>query len=117
MRSNPVPAREEWDPIQAEESLTAAFMDTALSGRWILRFRDTTMKEVATGIGRAAVRDKHGDGGIAGWEVNTLSRIFTAQLTPYFEVCVMDGLELVPACITRFCFVTTRLDFQGNQLL
>lgn len=70
MRSNPVPAREEWDPIQAEESLTAAFMDTALSGRWILRFRDTTAKEISTGIGRAAVRDKHGEGGISGWEVN-----------------------------------------------
>ena len=70
MRSNPVPPREEWDPIQAEESLTAAFMNTALSGRWILRLRDTTVKEIATGIGRAAVRDEHGEGGVSGWEVN-----------------------------------------------
>lgn len=69
MRSNPVPVRNEWDPIQAEESLTAAFAGTAVSGQWVLRLRDTTTKELNDGIGRAAVRDAHGDGGVAGWEV------------------------------------------------
>lgn len=69
MPSNPVPAREEWNPIQAEESLTAAFEGTAVSGQWILRLRDTTVKEPNSGIGRAAIREAHGDGGVAGWEV------------------------------------------------
>lgn len=70
MRSNPVPVREEWDPIHAEESLTAAFMGTAVSGQWTLRIRDTTAKELSTGIGKAASRHAHGDGGVAGWEVS-----------------------------------------------
>lgn len=73
-RSNPVPAREEWDPIHAEESLTAAFMSTTVSGQWILRLRDTTAKELSTGIGKAANRHAHGDGGVAGWEVSARMR-------------------------------------------
>ncbi len=68
-RSNPVPERQEWDPIHAEESLTAAFAGTAVSGQWTLRLRDTTAKELTTGIGKAANRNAHGDGGVAGWEV------------------------------------------------
>ncbi|CAM9210897.1 unnamed protein product [Ectocarpus sp. 13 AM-2016] len=68
-RSNPVPVREEWDPIHAEESLTAAFMGTTVSGQWTLRLRDTTAMEVGTGIGRTANRHAHGDGGVAGWEL------------------------------------------------
>lgn len=75
MRSNPVPVREEWDPIHAEESLTAAFAGTAVSGQWILRLRDTTYKEPNTGIGRAAARDAHGDGGVAGWEVSAVAEM------------------------------------------
>lgn len=62
--------REEWDPIHAEESLTAAFTGTAVSGQWTLRLRDTTAKELSTGIGKAANRYAHGDGGVAGWEVS-----------------------------------------------
>ena len=71
--SNPVPVREEWGPdgpIHAEESLTAAFMGTTVSGQWTLRLRDTTAKELSTGIGKASSRHVHGDGGVAGWEVS-----------------------------------------------
>lgn len=69
MRSNPMPVREEWDPIHAEQSLTAAFSGTSVSGQWTLRLRDTTTEEVNEGIGRAAMSHTHGDGGLAGWEV------------------------------------------------
>lgn len=72
-----MPAREEWDPIQAEESLTAAFQGTAVSGQWVLRLRDTTVKELNDGIDSGAIWDAHGDGGVAGWEASdALSRGF-----------------------------------------
>lgn len=69
MLSNPMPVREEWNPIHAEESLTAAFERTAVSGQWTLRLRDTTASETNEGVGRAAINVAHGDGGVAGWEV------------------------------------------------
>ena len=69
MRSNPMSSREEWDPIHAEQSLTAAFAGTYVSGQWTLRLRDTTNKVVNDGVGRAATSHAHGDGGFAGWEV------------------------------------------------
>lgn len=68
------------------------------------------MKEIATDIGRAAVRDKHGEGGIAGWEVKkTLHcmNIYAAANAVDYLVCVMDGLEFVLAYMTLFWFVTT----------
>lgn len=68
-RSNPVPIREEWDPIPAEQSLTAAFKGTSVSGQWVLRLRDTTVKELNDRVNRAAAHNAHGDGGVAGWEV------------------------------------------------
>lgn len=71
-QSNPVPTREEWDPIQAEGSLTAAFQGTAVSGQWVLRLRDTTVKELNDNVNRAAVWDAHGDGGVAGWEASVI---------------------------------------------
>lgn len=47
-------------------------MGTTVSGQWTLRLRDTTAKELSTGIGKAATRHAHGDGGVAGWEVRRL---------------------------------------------
>lgn len=67
-------AREEWDPIQPEQSLKAAFQGTSVSGQWVLRLRDTASAEDNDGVDRAAEEILHGDGGVAGWEVCDYSR-------------------------------------------
>ncbi|CAM9190144.1 unnamed protein product [Choristocarpus tenellus] len=77
---SPIPSQNEWNPIQAEESLTAAFSGTVSRGQWVLRLRDTVLKE------------SHEEGGVAGWELAITDIFGNVARHTYSSVATIEAL-------------------------